>query len=173
MLDSLGRNGMSMPEQIDAGHWRLVMLDSVIADEEGGHLAEKELQRLQQSLQAENKHTLVCLHHQPLPVGSAWIDTMALDNGDAFFDIIDRHDHVQGVLWGHIHQVFEGMHKQVRLMASPSTCVQFSVGVDDFQVDEQAPGCRLLALLPDGSIRSEVLRLAAYPDGIDLNSGGY
>ena len=58
-------------------------------------------------------------------------------------------------------------------MASPSTCVQFSVGMDNFQVDEQPPGCRLLALLPDGSIRSEVLRLDAYPAGIDLNSGGY
>lgn len=173
MLDSLGSNGMSMPDQVDTEHWRLVMLDSVIPDAEGGHLAEKELAHLRRALTEQDKHTLVCLHHQPLPVGSRWIDTMALDNGDAFFDIIDRHDHVRGVLWGHIHQVYEGMRKQVQLLASPSTCVQFSVGMDNFQVDEQPPGCRLLALLPDGSIRSEVLRLDAYPDGIDLNSGGY
>ena len=60
-----------------------------------------------------------------------------------------------------------------RLLASPSTCVQFAPGVDDFQVDLSPPGYRHLALLPDGAIHTRVSRLAAYPEGLDLASAGY
>ncbi len=173
MLDSLGHNGMSMPGVIDTEHWRLIMLDSVIPNAEGGHLSDNELAHLEQALAQQDRNTLVCLHHQPLPVGSRWLDTMALDNGEAFFERLAPHPHVRGVLWGHIHQEYDQTRNGLRLLASPSTCVQFGIGTDDFQVDTRPPGCRLLALLPDGSIRTEVLRLDRYPSGIDLDSGGY
>jgi Icc protein len=58
-------------------------------------------------------------------------------------------------------------------MASPSTCVQFAPRTEDFQVDEEPPGFRLLALLPDGSIRSEVVRTQEMPQGLELASSGY
>ena len=65
------------------------------------------------------------------------------------------------------------MRNGVRLMASPSTCVQFAPGSDTFQVDEEPPGFRLLALLPDGSIFSEVVRTNEMPQGVELASAGY
>ncbi len=58
-------------------------------------------------------------------------------------------------------------------MASPSTCVQFAPRIDDFQVDEEPPGFRLLALLPDGQIRSEVVRIDEMPQGLEIASSGY
>ena len=157
----------------DFGAWRFVMLDSVIPGEEGGHLKDAQLQRLEQILSSGDRHTLVCMHHQPVKVGSAWIDTMAIDNPDSLFEIIDRHPHVRGLLWGHVHQTYDTFRNGVRLMASPSTCVQFAPGIDTFQVDEEPPGFRLLALLPDGGIRSEVLRTAKMPNGVELASTGY
>ena len=157
----------------DHGAWRFVMLDSVIPNEEGGHLAEDQLAALDQALSTTDRHVLVCMHHQPVNVGSAWIDTMTLDNPSPLFEILDRHEHVRGVLWGHIHQTFEATRNGVRLMASPSTCVQFAPKADDFQVDEEPPGFRLLALLPDGGIRSEVVRIEGMPQGIELASAGY
>ena len=158
---------------IDHGAWRFVMLDSVIPGEEGGRLAPAELEQLEQALASSDRHTLVCMHHQPVNVGSAWIDTMAIENPDPLFEIIDRHANVRGVLWGHVHQTFEGRHGAVRLMASPSTCVQFTPRQDQFQVDEEPPGFRLLALLPDGTIRSEVVRVDDMPLGLELASAGY
>ncbi len=157
----------------DHGDWRFVMLDSVIPGEEGGHLADSELAALEQALASTDRHTLVCLHHQPVDVGSAWIDTMTVDNPEPLFEVIDRHSHVRGILWGHIHQTYEATRNDVRLMASPSTCVQFAPRVDDFQVDEEPPGFRLLALLPDGTIKSEVVRIAEMPHGVELASAGY
>lgn len=173
MREHLRAEHVSTQSVIDAGDWRIVMLDSVVPGSDGGTLAPTELELLDQALGGRTAHTLVCLHHQPIAVGSAWIDTMALSNGDAFLNIIDRHPHVRGILWGHIHQTFEGWHRNVRLMATPSTCVQFTPGETRFQVDSVPPGFRLLGLLPDGQIRSEVLRIDAVPAGLETASSGY
>lgn len=158
----------------DLGDWRFVMLDSVIPGEEGGRVAQEQLDLLAHALTgAPDRPTLVCMHHQPVAVGSAWIDTMAIENPDPLFEIIDQHPQVRGLLWGHIHQTYEGQRHGIRLMASPSTCVQFAPGIDEFQVDEEPPGFRLLALLPDGTIRSEVLRINELPRGLEVASSGY
>lgn len=168
------RAGSVTTERVrDHGDWRFVMLDSVIPGEEGGHLLDSELDALEKALVSSGRHTLVCLHHQPVDVGSAWIDTMTVDNPEALFEVIDRHSHVRGILWGHIHQTFEATRNGVRLMASPSTCVQFAPNADEFRVDEEPPGFRLLALLPDGTIKSEVVRIAEMPHGVELASAGY
>lgn len=173
MRKYLKNDGVHTDSVIDHGEWRFVMLDSVIPGAEGGHLSKLELALLDKALQTTDRHTLVCMHHQPVNVGSAWIDTMAINNPAPLFDIIDRHPHVRGILWGHVHQTFEGLHGKVRLMASPSTCVQFAPDIDDFKVDEEPPGFRLLALLPDGAIRSEVVRIDDIPQGLELASSGY
>lgn len=173
MREHLRNTGVYTDTVIDHGPWRFVMLDSVIPGEEGGRLAPDQLKQLEEALASTDRHTLVCMHHQPVDVGSLWIDTMAIENPGPLFEIIDRHANVRGILWGHVHQTFEAKHGDIRLMASPSTCVQFAPRTDDFQVDEEPPGFRLLALLPDGSIRSEVVRTQEMPQGLELASSGY
>lgn len=157
----------------DLRGWRFVMLDSVVPGTEGGRLGAVQLERLDQALATTDRHVLVCLHHQPVAVGSAWIDAMAVENPADLFDIVDRHANVRGILWGHIHQAYDGERNGVRLMASPSTCVQFAPGSAAFQVDQRPPGFRTLALLPDGRIESQVVRVAEVPTGVDLASPGY
>lgn len=169
----LEAHGVSCAGELRLGGWQILMLDSVIPDEEGGRLAESELQRLEHALRDGEGHVLICLHHQPMKVGSAWIDTMALENGEEFFRLVDACPRVRGVLWGHIHQEFDQQRGDVRLLASPSTCVQFKPRVDDFQVDEAPPGYRHLSLLPDGRIETGVRRVAGYPEGLELASAGY
>ena len=173
MREHLKADRVSTAGVMDRGNWRFVMLDSVIPGEEGGRLADDQLQLLEDALASSDRHTLICMHHQPIGVGSAWIDTMAIENPDPLFDIIDRYPHVRGVLWGHVHQTFEAWRGKVRLMASPSTCVQFAPRTEHFQVDEEPPGFRLLALLPDGGIRSEVVRVDEMPHGLERASAGY
>lgn len=154
--------------------WNIVLLDSTIPGEHGGHLDSGQLELLQGSL-AARKHapTLVCLHHQPVPIGSAWIDTMALDNPQDFFGILDRHPQVRAVIWGHIHQEFSQIRNGVRLLGSPSTCVQFLPNSADFGLDALTPGYRWLTLYPDGRLETGVGRIPAYPDPLELTDCGY
>lgn len=156
------------------GDWQIILLDSTIAGSEGGHLAEHSLAMLQRRLQAApDKHTLVCLHHQPIPMGSRWLDTMAIDNPNAFFDIIDRHPQVRAIAWGHVHQQLDSRRGDVMLLSTPSTCIQFLPRSSGFAVDSAAPGYRWLDLQPDGRIATGIERIDAIPGEIDMAAGGY
>lgn len=162
------------PAQVLQEHWQLCLLDTALPGSEGGHLATHELERLQEQLQAHpDRHTLICLHHQPVLMGSAWLDSMAVDNADELFGVLDQHPQVRGILWGHVHQDFDQWRDDVRLLATPSTCIQFAPGSEDFALDDQPPGYRWLHLYPDGRIDTGVERLAEMPGGLDMGSGGY
>lgn len=137
--------------------WHIVMLDTSIPGSESGRLDKNELERLQQTLR-QHAHipTLVCLHHQPLPVGSKWLDTMVVSNGGKFLDLLAGNPQVRIVLFGHIHQEFQGHHAHMQLLGSPSTCVQFAVASEEFAVDDRPAGYRWLKLYADGSFETAI-----------------
>jgi Icc protein len=137
------------------GNWLVVMLDSTVAGSHHGHLDTGELDRLDRALAANaGAHALVCLHHQPVPHGSRWLDELMLDNAPEFFSVVARHAGVRGLAWGHTHQPFEGMHGRVRLMGTPSTCMQFAQNADEFEVDTRPPAYRWFELGEDGGIET-------------------
>jgi Icc protein len=172
--DYLNNSLISTPDSKRHGNWLLVMLNSNKPGEEGGHLNQGELDKLEAILAAESDaHTLIALHHNPVPVGCRWLDPMQVENSDDFFAILDRHPQVRGVIWGHIHQAFESERKGVQLLGCPSTCFQFEPGAKDFKLASVPPGYRQLALLPDGEIRSQVVYVDNLPAGLDANSSGY
>ena len=142
------------------GGWQIVLLDSTVAEWEDGRLDAAELDRLDGALKRfPDKHALICLHHHPVPVGGAWRDHVALRDADDFFRVTDRYRHVRAVIWGHIHQPFEGARDGVRLCGAPSTGFQFRPGRDGIDSSDDPPGYHLLRLSADGSIESEVIFL--------------
>jgi Icc protein len=154
--------------------WQLAFVDSTVQGSDGGHLSIRELARLDETLaQAPQLPAIVWLHHQPVLIGSRWLDSMAVDNADDFFQIIDRYPQVRAVVWGHVHQCFEHRHRNIPLLASPSTCIQFLPNSAEFAIDEIPPGYRWFDLYSDGRFTSGVERLAAIPGAIDWNADGY
>ena len=157
-------------------HWQVVLLNSQIPGEVGGRLGPAELSRLDNALAAAGESglaSLVCLHHQPVAVGSDWIDEQMVEDADAFWRVIESHGHVKAVLWGHVHQECDRMRNGVRLLASPSTCVQFAPGNASFKADDQPPGYRWLDLHPDGRLDTGVSRVLDVEFAVDLDSRGY
>ena len=143
---------------VDLGLWRIVLLDSSVPGSAAGRLGAESLAALQSALAgAPQRHALVCLHHHPVPMDSSWLDRVGLQNAGAFFDIIDRHPNVRGIVWGHVHQSFDALRKGVRLLATPSTCAQFLPRAEQFALDRRPPGYRTLELKADGSILTEVI----------------
>jgi len=137
---------------LDLHGWRVVLLDSSVPGQDGGHLAPPQLELLQRALSSATTPVLVCMHHHPVPVASDWLDEIGLDNADEFFRIIDANKAVRGVLWGHVHQSFDTLRNGVRLLATPSTCAQFRPHSQDFSIDDRPPAFRTLELTPDGSL---------------------
>ncbi|MES9986379.1 MAG: 3',5'-cyclic-AMP phosphodiesterase [Candidatus Thiodiazotropha endolucinida] len=174
MKQILNQDNVHCIPSVQTKGWSLIFLDSTIAKSDGGRIDESQLELLRVLLRAHpDKHTMICMHHHPVPVGSRWMDTMVLENPDAFFKLIDANPQVQAVLCGHIHQAFDTEYRGVRLMGSPSTCVQFIPRVDDFAIDAIPPGYRWLSLQPDGTIRTGLNSLPKIPSGLDLASMGY
>jgi Icc protein len=159
---------------VEQGNWLILLLDSVVPFKVHGNFEQAELDYLEQMLSTNpDKYVMVMLHHQPVLVGSAWIDQYILRNADAFFAIIDRFPNVKAVVWGHVHQDFSAQRNGVELIATPSTCVQFKPKCDDFAVDTQMPGYRWFDLNDDGSLTTGVERVTGKAYVIDYKSAGY
>lgn len=158
----------------DIGAWRVVMLDSAVVGATHGFLEPAQLEVLEAALAgAGERHCLVCCHHQPVDIGCAWIAPIGLRNADALFQLLGRHSQVKAVLWGHIHQEWDELRDGLRLLATPSTCIQFAAGSEDFKVSEEQPGYRWLRLHADGRIETGVERARDYVVRLDFNSPGY
>ncbi len=143
---------------VDMGAWRIVLLDSCLPGSARGRLTHQTLAALDSALSsADTRHTLVCLHHHPVAMSSRWLDQVGLENAAEFFEVIDRHRNVRAVLWGHVHQSYDSLRKNVRLLATPSTCAQFVPRADEFAVDARPPAYRTLELRPDGTLLTEVV----------------
>ena len=138
------------------GAWQFIMLDSYDPGHVGGRLSAPELARLDATLGRTPAHALVCLHHHPVEMGSRWLDGVGLANAGEFWEVIDAHRHVRGVAWGHVHQIYDGKRKGVRLFATPSTGAQFLPHSDRYAVDTRPPAYRRFELHPDGRMESEV-----------------
>lgn len=174
LKQNIGQDHLKFTTHTRSGNWQMIFMDSTIAGSEGGHLDKAALDTLDAQLAAEpDLYSLVCLHHQPVNIGSPWLDKMAVDNPEDFFSIIDRYPCVQGVIWGHVHQDYDEVRNHVRLMASPSTCVQFQPNSTEFTVEDIAPGYRWLRLFPDGKFETGINRLQQLSGKVDLASGGY
>jgi Icc protein len=157
MEKHLNTDEISTAKQITAGNWLILLLNSHLSGTHGGHLHDDELAWLDSILiKHPEQHVLICLHHHPVSIDSPWMDAMSLDNPDDFFAVLDRYNHVKGILWGHIHQEFVSMRNGVALYGTPSTCIQFIPHTNEFRRDELSPACRWLELASGGDITTHV-----------------
>lgn len=145
-------------ESVERDGWLVVCIDSCVNDTAGGSVIEAEFRRLEQQIAATSAaNVMVCLHHPPVPMGSKWLDTVGLDNGDEFLQRISASGKVRLAIFGHVHQQYEADHSSVRIIATPSTCRQFEKGSDEFAVDDNPPAYRRINLHADGRFESELV----------------
>ncbi|MDU2874772.1 MAG: 3',5'-cyclic-AMP phosphodiesterase [Pseudomonas aeruginosa] len=167
--------GSDLLEQVvDVGNWRVVLLDSSIPGAVPGYLEEDQLELLRRAIDsAGERFLLVSFHHHPVPIGSDWMDPIGLRNPQALFDLLAPYPQVRCLLWGHIHQEFDRQRGPLRLLASPSTCVQFAPGSSDFTLDRLAPGYRWLRRHDDGRLETGISRVDDVVFEVDYDTAGY
>lgn len=157
----MGANGYDTGNLVQIGGWLIILLDSCVTGDHSGELSVTELEFLRTSIEENNNaHVLIALHHHPLSIKSSWMDAMSLVNADAFFKITDGFEQVRAIIWGHVHQEFEENRANVKLLGTPSTCLQFKPGSAEFAVDNKTPAYRKLLLKNDGSIDSRVVYIS-------------
>lgn len=159
-------------------NWQMIMLDSSVSGEVHGLLNKAELERLTDNLKASANdsgidHSVVCLHHNPVPSTAHWMKGIGLHNDKEFLALVDQYPHVRAVVYGHIHQELDFIRNGVRYFCTPSTCIQFKPGVDEFTLDSVSPAYRWFDLYPNGDIESAIERVTGYQFEVDHSSTGY
>jgi len=157
MSEVLGEPPFTVGGETRLGGWAIVMLNTFLTGEDAGGLGEARLKALDAALKTHaRQHVLIGMHHHPLPMGSSWLDGVALRDATAFLDIVDAHDNVRVVLWGHVHQASDRERNAVRFLSTPSTCSQFLPGSTFFALDDRPAGLRWIELHADGRIQTHV-----------------
>lgn len=173
MRAALSRAPFQCDGHVDLRGWRIVLLDSCVPGHAHGMISDAGLQSLEHSLAtADSRHVLICVHHHPVRMNSRWLDEVGLQNSDAMFAITDRYPCVRGILWGHVHQPFDGRRKGVRMLAVPSTCAQFLPHSDEFAVDPRPPAYRQLTLRADGGVETRLVWLDSPQLELPLSAAG-
>lgn len=142
------------------GDWLMVGVDSCETEDAGGFVTAEELERLAGIVErSAARHVMIYLHHPPVKMGSAWLDTVGLRNGEQFLQHAAALNRVRLVIFGHVHQDLETDCDGMRIIATPSTCRQFLPGSDEFAVDDRPPAYRRITLRSDGSSNNELVWL--------------
>lgn len=160
--------------ELRLGRWRILMLNSAHPGVVYGVLAQEQLVWLEQRLaEAPEDYYVVCLHHPPVPICSQWMDLIGLHNGEVLCQILEGYPQVRALLFGHVHQDVDLWRHSLRLLAAPSTCVQFQSQSPHFQLASLAPGYRHLRLYDDGRLETHIVRLDHFDFSRLSDAGGY
>lgn len=160
MQQFINTEQVNCDKHLSLKNWHIINLNSKKIDSQGGYLAPDELEYLNSKLsQHSGQNTMIAIHHPPFATGSKWMDTMIIENKDTLFSILEKHPQVKVIICGHIHQELDVKKGGLTIFGTPSTCFQFKPNSISYEVDNTAPGYRLLKLHSNGEIKSEVHRV--------------
>ena len=162
--------------QVQLPHWDVLMLNTQHPGAVAGYLGSSEIEALEQAVdraRTSGRPLLVATHHPLMPVGCAWLDEIGAENAREALQRLAPLGEKAVVISGHVHQDAVQEYQGVQCLTAPSTCIQFAPSSADFQVDAQAPGCRMLTLHESGEWETAVLRVTDETFAVDLHSQGY
>jgi Icc protein len=146
----------------DHSGWRLVRLNSCLPGRPEGRVSDAALEDLENFLDGpDQRPVIIALHHQPVFIGSPWIDKYSLINPERMLALIKRHESVRAVTWGHIHQVFDADRDGTRMLGCPSSAINGQRDAQRFSADTLGPAARWLDLYDNGSLKTGILTIKA------------
>ena len=162
--------------RLRAPSWDVLMLQTQVHGEVGGALDSFEMDALSVAIDAavaENKYLLIATHHPLRSMSSAWLDEQSVRNASEALAMLASQGERSLIISGHVHQESDAVVSGIRMLTTPSTCVQFAPQSDVFALDDRSPGYRSLRLCSDGSVQTEVVRVSDENNRPLIGSSGY
>jgi Icc protein len=133
-LPGLPHNNGFIQYVVDDFPVRLIMLDSVVADETHGELCPARLAWLREQLAAApERETMLALHHPPFLTGIPQYDIINLRNHEQLRDIVAANPQITRILCGHHHRLAFGNVAQALCIAGTSVAYQFMLTLNPAQ----------------------------------------
>ncbi|MBT6180308.1 MAG: metallophosphoesterase [Halieaceae bacterium] len=165
-----------LKRRIVGRHWDVLMLETQVVGKVGGYFSSAELEALQCAVAdaaAGDKSLLIATHHPLRALQSTWLDEQAVSNASAALTLMQTLSDRVVVVSGHVHQESDAVVQGVRMLTTPSTCIQFAPGSHDFALDDKQPGYRRIVLQPNGQIETQVIRICDEENRPLSGSSGY
>lgn len=154
--------------------WQILMLDSQVLNVPHGYLNQYQLDWLLAKLERyPDLYSIIVLHHHIAPTHSAWLDQHNLRNTSELLTCLEQHQQIKAIISGHIHQAMDMQWNNYRILTTPSTCIQFKSDSYHFNLSLMPPGWREFELYPDGTLHTQVKRIADNLFTPDVNISGY
>src|SRR5690625_7932378 len=83
--------------------WLIVCLDTHVAGTNEGYLEDAQLQLLKKAA-TKGQNVLAAMHHNPVPMGSTWLDPMMVSKATKLLYICDCNPSIRGMIEGQFHQ---------------------------------------------------------------------
>jgi 3',5'-cyclic AMP phosphodiesterase CpdA len=143
---------------------RLIGLDSHRDHVDGGHLAEETIAFAEQQISAARGPVVLAMHHPPVRIGHAVMDSIALANEDALTALIARHPNVIAVLTGHLHRALAATFAGVAVLGAPGIASTLCLGAGpELLLDTDAAPGFALHRVQEGRLQSTFHQLS--PNG--------
>ena len=142
---------------IDTAGWRIVGIDTHEPGVASGCIGAAELERLREVLADSQRPVAIFMHHPPVDLDSKWLDGVGLVDRADFLEVAGESGKVRLVVFGHVHQAFDNMDPEFRIIGTPSTGRQFKPGSRKFAVDDRPPAYRQLEFGEDGSFDTRLI----------------
>lgn len=133
---------------VETGAWQLVLLDSAWPNDPGGELDETRLRALDEI--DEGRPVGIFVHHQPIPVGAAWIDKVGMRSAERLWARVRQLPSIRFIAFGHVHQRFRQQVEGVECLACPSTAANSLPATPRFTPGETTPMARWFVLEESG-----------------------
>ena len=161
---ALGRKAWLAPDVLPLAGWGLLLLSSHRPGAVEGWIDPLQLDWLRHQLERADRPLLVALHHPPVAIGSPGLDGIGLSDPQQLLDPLLACDKVRGLVFGHVHQHWQGCLPRpnaaapLPLWGCPSTLAAFAAAQACPLGHADWPGGRLLELASDGVISTRLLR---------------
>jgi len=151
--------------RVKMGDYQFLILDSLEQGNDQGHLSPQRLDWLNQQLQDSTDKTIIVIHHPMIDIGNPLMDDMHLFESEAFGQIVEKHQHIELILCGHIHRTIFGKFKQVPVIIGPSTAHQYPVNITHASaklLSKEAPGFLIHACVEGKSILTHQIPISPF-----------
>ena len=123
---------------LDTPAMRIVVLDTLEEGRHGGAFCETRAQWLSDRLdEQQDRTTLIVLHHPPMEVGIAWMNTDPREPWvQRLAGCLTGRSNIAGLICGHIHRPVVSIWAGQVVVAAPSTAPQVALDLREIDPDE-------------------------------------
>lgn len=148
---------------------RLIALDTLIEGQSTGDMCGDRLAWLNQRLsEAPDRPTLIFMHHPPFLTGMRKMDQMGITDTKPLSDVIERHDHIELIVAGHLHRPIVRRFAGTVASICPGTAHQLSLDLgaeEKISVIKEPPAVGLHVWREEeGCLVSHISYIGDYPE---------